>query len=147
MHSSSPRTGASMTDRDATQQPKQVQNNMLSVSFPPDFTHLRSPLYPHRIPCRHTHTRTKTERNPQGVPSHCAILTLLTYCSTRRKEQQWIWTRENLAWEQKESYYTVFIPVPPTEERIKHAQQYTLMLPGFLIALPAQHVLDCARLR
>lgn len=36
-----------MTDRDATQQPKQVQNNMLSVSFPPpDFTHLRSPFLP-----------------------------------------------------------------------------------------------------
>lgn len=44
----------------------------------------------------HTRRHTKTERNPQGVPSHCAILTLLTYCSTRRKEQQWrrIWTRK-----------------------------------------------------
>lgn len=60
-----------MTDRDATQQPKQVQNNMLSVSFPPQTLLTRALLfYPHRIPCRRTH---KDRKKPT---THCAILTL-----------------------------------------------------------------------
>lgn len=63
MHSSSPKTGASMTDRDATQQPKQVQNNVLSVSFPPQ-TLLTCALlfYPHRIPCGHTYKKKKRQK-------------------------------------------------------------------------------------
>lgn len=82
-----------MTDWDATQQPKQVQNNMLSVSFPPQTLLTRALLfYPHRIPCRRTHKDRKkpTRRavplcNPDIIFPHPE---LLTYCSARRKEQQ-----------------------------------------------------------
>lgn len=80
-------------------------------AFPPQTLLTRALLfYPHRIPCRRTHKDRKkpTRRavplcNPDIIFPHPE---LLTYCSARRKEQQWrrIWTRENLAWERKESY-------------------------------------------
>lgn len=98
MHSSSPKTGASMTDRDATQQPKQVQNNVLSVSFsPPDFTHLRSPFLPSPHSMRaHIQKKKKDRKKPtrRAVPLCNPDIVfphpeLLTYCSTGRKEQQW----------------------------------------------------------